>query len=127
MPSAPTRNQRQGRACFCGDVYLGHGKCARAHRCPRQYLGQGSWHVALPLLQTMTSDDLEYWYPGLYLPKLTKHVAKMQQKHEARKVARLQNTAATRAFSYDSGAASSWERVGSIGASAGKGAWKGTQ
>ena len=126
MPSAPTGNQRKVRACLCGDVYWGHGQCASEHECPRQYLGHGSWHVALPFLQAMTPDELHYRYPRLYLPKLADHVATMQQKHEERKEARLEKTAAARACSHESGAGSSWELAGSIDASAGKGAGKGT-
>ena len=105
---------------------LGQGPMCQRTQVPSPVTGPRELACCAGYLASHDHSRVDYRYPSHYLPKLADHVATMQQKHEARKVARLEETAAARACSYDSRAASSWERVDSIGASAGKGAWKGT-
>ena len=61
--------------CFCGGSYKGRGKCGNGQGCPRQQLGNGSWHVALPKLNDMKASEVAQRYPGLQLQKLQCHVA----------------------------------------------------
>ena len=79
MPSSDDRR------CFCGEAYLGHEACVKGQNCPRQKLGAGHWHVALPQLQVMNSASRDERYPRLDLPALEHHVARMTEKYTKRR------------------------------------------
>ena len=80
--------------CFCG------GRLRRQDRphvcmrddCPRDRLGYGSWHVALPKLQRLSAGELKRSYPFLNLRDLADHVKYAGRRHEERKADRAAAT-----------------------------------
>ena len=71
--------------CFCGVEQVGHKRCSDGNRCPRQAVGQGHWHVALPQLESMPTAERTRRYPGLRLRSLARHVAEQGLKKQGRK------------------------------------------
>ena len=64
----------KSRSCFCGAAFFGHRQCSAPTSCPRQTLGGGHWHRALPLLETMNEQERASKFPMLDLRGLKKHV-----------------------------------------------------
>ena len=55
--------------CYCGGSYA-FGRC-QMQDCPREQLGQGAWHVALPKLQELNRHNmLMNRYPNIVLLEL---------------------------------------------------------
>ena len=75
------------RVCYCGGTYAG-GRCQR-QGCPREHLGEGDWHSALPKLQELASRGmLRKRYPDLNIQDLVNHVdfhARRRAEEDARR------------------------------------------
>ena len=80
--------------CFCGSKPERQERphvCSRED-CPRDKLGYGSWHRALPKLQQLSASELKRMYPLLNLRDLEIHVKREGRRHYERKAARAAAT-----------------------------------
>ena len=88
--------------CFCGGR-LRRQDCPRVcmrDDCPRDKLGYGSWHKALPKLQKLGAGELKCRYPKLNLRDLEAHVKQAGRRHFERVAARAATTLPLRCRSH---------------------------